>query len=335
MTTGITGPRYRRFSDAYLAVLGEIRNNPQFTTSTRAKDATEIINVSFTIDDPTDRTPYLRDRMTNIVFNHAETLWYLTGRDDLDMIAHYAPTLRKLSSDGQRLTGTAYGPRLFAPAGPDGLSQFDRVLRLLAADPDAKRAAMTIMRPDELVDMTNPDVACTLGLHLMLRQGRLHMGAYMRGNDAVIGLLGDTFAFTFIQEYAARLLGVQVGTYGHHVGSMHINVLDGPKVDRILAAGPTAEFQPARMPDSTTRADLAQVATWEERLRANSAEYTPDLTPDLHDYWREIIALFEVHRQLTYQDGPVSGAALDALRGGHRWLVQCRWPDRMPQQVSR
>jgi hypothetical protein len=46
---------------------------------------------------------------------------------------------------------------------------------------------MLIMRPDELADATNPDVACTLGLQFMLRAGRLHASAYMRGNDAMIG----------------------------------------------------------------------------------------------------------------------------------------------------
>lgn len=79
---------------------------------------------------------------------------------------------------------------------------------------------MLIMRPDELVDPADPDVACTIGLQLLLRNVALHMSAYMRGNDACIGLLGDPFSFTFLQELAARMLGVDVGTYSHHVGSM-------------------------------------------------------------------------------------------------------------------
>ncbi len=93
------------------------------------------------------------------MFCHAEALWYVSGRDDLAMIAHYAPRLRALSADGARLTGTAYGPRLFRP-GPDGASQFDRVIALLRADPDTKRAVMVVMGPGELADPANPDVAC-------------------------------------------------------------------------------------------------------------------------------------------------------------------------------
>lgn len=331
----ISGPTFQSFALAYRAVLAHIRDTPRYATSARTKSALETTNVSFTIRNPADRTPYLATRRSNIIFNHAEALWYLTGRDDLDMIAHYAPVLRNLSTDGHTLTGTAYGPRLFGATAPDGRSQFDRVIDLLREDPDSKRAAMIVMRPDELVDSGNPDVACTLGLQLMLRGGELHMTAYMRGNDAVIGLLGDTFAFTFIQELAALQLGVQIGTYTHHVGSMHINITDLPKVDAMLAerGGPT--FPAAGMPP-TTRTMLDQVADWEEQLRANSATFTPREGAGMALYWRQVVALFEVHRQLTHhREEPVTAEALAMLRPGHRWLVERRWPSRVRPGTAR
>lgn len=333
--TAITGPTFPRFADAYRAVLSAIRDTPSYHTVTRAKTAIETLNVSFTLLDPVDRTPYIAARKTNIVFNHAEALWYLLGRDDLAMIAYYAPTLRRLSMDGLTLTGTAYGPRLFAADGPDRKSQYGRVVELLRRDPDTKRATMMIMRADELVDRDNPDVACTLGLQLMLRDGRLQMSAYMRGNDAVIGLLGDTFAFTFIQEFTARQLRVEVGSYAHHVGSMHINVNDLDKVDAMLTepGGPT--FTAAAMP-KTSWLELADVASWEERLRHNHASFTADECHGLDPYWVEVVALFEVYRQISHEpDRPVSEAALGMLRPGHRWLVEQRWPARMPQPVTR
>jgi thymidylate synthase len=318
----ISGPTFPAFEPAYRQVLAELRSNPLYSTSTRGKTAVEITNASFTIADPTDRTPFLAARRANIVFNHAETLWYLTGRDDLEMIAHYAPALRSLSADGRTLTGTAYGPRLFARHGQDGRSQFDRVLDLLRADPDSKRAALVIMRPDELADPGNPDVACTLALQLMLRAGRLHMSAYMRGNDAVIGLLGDVFAFTFIQEFAARILRAEVGTYSHHVGSMHLNHIHRTKVDAILAEPPGPRFTPLPMPP-TDWATLAEVAEWEQRLRANEGAFTTSDGPGLDPYWRQIVALFEVHRQI-HRNGAVKEETLDLLRPGHRWLVEQR-----------
>jgi thymidylate synthase len=133
----ISRPTFSTFTHAYHAVLAQVRNHPEHSTSTRTKTALETTNVSFTLRNPMDRTPYIAARRANIIFNHAEALWYLTGRDDLDMIAHYAPVLRRLSVDSRTLTGTAYGPRLFGPQEPDGRSQFDRVIDLLRDDPTA------------------------------------------------------------------------------------------------------------------------------------------------------------------------------------------------------
>jgi thymidylate synthase len=126
--------------------LSQVASSPQYEIATRGNAAREILNVCFTVQDPVARIPYLAARKANIVFNHTEALWYLSGRDDLAMIGHYAPRLRRFSADGKRLTGTAYGPRLFGP-GPDGASQFDRVIALLRADPDTKRAAMVVCSP--------------------------------------------------------------------------------------------------------------------------------------------------------------------------------------------
>jgi thymidylate synthase len=192
-----------------------------------------------------------------------------------------------------------------------------------------------IMRPEELADPGNPDVACTLGLQLMLRAGALHLTAYMRGNDAVIGLLGDVFAFTFIQEFAARHLGVDVGTYTHHVGSMHVNMDDLPKVDAVLAERDGPAYAAAVMPP-TSSAMLREVAGWEERLRTNATTFTARDGQNLDVYWRQVVALFEVHRQLTHHpQQPVTPDALEMLRPGHRWLVERRWPSRVTSAVTR
>ena len=336
---GATGPRvtgsvFATFSDAYLAVLEQVTYSSQHEIATRGNTAREILNACFTVDDPIARSPYLAARKANIVFNHAEALWYLSAHDDLAMIAHYAPRLRAFSADGHRLTGTAYGPRLFGP-GPDGVSQFDRVIALLRADPDTKRAAMVIMQPGELADPANPDVGCTLALHFILRGGALHLAAHMRANDAVTGLLCDVLSFTFIQEYAARLLDVPVGTYTHHAGSMHINTPDLPKASAIVyEARNTAppRFEAAAMPPGHLDG-LGAVLEWEQALRLNQRAATPgdpSLTR-LHRYWQQIVMLFEAHRQITrHPDHEVNAATLAALRPSHRWLLAHRWPPNVP-----
>jgi thymidylate synthase len=184
-------------------------------------------------------------------------------------------------------------------------------------------------------DPANLDVACTIALHLMLRGGALHMATHMRANDAFTGLLCDVFAFTFIQEHTARLLGVPVGTYTHHAGSMHVNTPDLAKACAIVReTGHTAppRFQAAAMPVGHPD-DLATVLEWEQALRLNQRAATPD-EPDLaglHPYWREIVTLFEAHRQITcHPSRLVDTATLAALHPGHRWLLARRWPRSIP-----
>jgi thymidylate synthase len=161
------------------------------------------------------------------------------------------------------------------------------------------------------------------------------MTAHMRANDAVTGLLCDVFSFTFIQEYAARLLGAKVGTYTHHTGSMHINLPDLAKARAIVREA--TETAPPRFPAAAMPAehldDLAAVLAWEQALRLNQRVATPDdpgLTR-LHRYWQQIMMLFEAHRQLTHHPrGPVDAATLAALHPGHRWLLAHRWPRNVP-----
>ncbi|MDG6100501.1 thymidylate synthase [Dactylosporangium aurantiacum] len=333
----LTPTTFTTFTDAYVEVLRTIVDGPHITTWGRSKDALEVPNVTFRLADPTARTPFIAARRANPVFTAAEFLWYVAGRNDLDMIGHYAPRLRKLSKDGRTLTGTAYGPRLFGRTAPDDRSQFDRALDFARHEPDSKRAAMIVMEPGELLDLSNPDVACTLALQLMLRNGQLHMTGYMRGNDARIGLLCDVHSFTMIQEFAARLLGAELGTYTHHVGSMHVNTADLDQVRTIIAeadAGAVRQFPAEPMPASTTWDTLRTVLQYEEMLRKHQASLTAEQAADLPlpGYWQRIVLLFEAFRQIVRTPRQqVTADVLAALDPGHRWLLAARWPDQMPR----
>jgi thymidylate synthase len=328
----LTPPEFATFTDAYVAVLRRILDDPDYETAGRGKDGLEVPNISFRLTDVTHRTPFLAARKTNIVFNYAELLWYVSGRNDLAMISYYAPRLAKLSTDGATLTGTAYGPRLFGPDGGDGLSQFDRCIKTLREDPDSKRAAMVAMRPHEPIGAPNPDVACTLALQFMLRGGRLHATGYMRGNDAVIGLLCDTFSFTMIQELAARRLGVEPGSYTHHVGSMHINVLDRDKVTAMLAEADTtpAPAFPATATPGLSSAELELLMDWETALRTGSGQLTAETIASLPlpAYWVQVLLLFDAYHQI-HAGQRVDDDTAAALTDAHRWLLAHRWPDRI------
>ena len=327
----------QNFHDTYLTVLDAVTNHTEHTTSSRGNDSAELTNVSFRIADPRDRLPFLWQRPVNIVFNLAETLWYAAGRDDLDMIGYYAPGMAKHSADGKTLTGTAYGTRMFAPDGQN-VTQWVRVLELLRADPDSKRAVLGIYRPEELTVPDNPDVSCTVAAQFLLRDGRLNLTCHMRGNDAYRGMVSDVFAFTFLQELAACQLGVELGHYTHHVASMHVNDRDSETVRRVLNEPRQPgylrpAFRPPEMPADTSWSTLEAVLEHEDALRTNERSHTPETLAEtgLPEYWRQVLLLFEIFRQIKHTDEAVNPDHVAALDPAYRWLVRHRWKNRMPE----
>ncbi|GAQ58044.1 thymidylate synthase [Streptomyces acidiscabies] len=323
---------YDGIEGAYLDALRLAIEYPEHQISARGNRAREVIGVSFRLSDPRQRFPYLVQRKTNPVFQIAESLWYLAGRRDLEMIGYYAPSMRASSPDGVHLGGSAYGHTLFTP-GADGVSPFDRVLDLLRTETDSKRGYLPVFSSDELAVDDNPDVACLAGLHLLARGNALHMVCTMRANDLDCGLLSDVFSFTMIQEYAAVQLGLDLGTYTHFIGSAHVNDCNADRVKRVLAeADGLAEprfFPFPAMPRTTTVATVARVLEHEEALRTNRVRYSARdiLGLDLEVYWQQMLLLFEVYRQIQ-RDRPdtVSDDVLSALIPGLRWLVGHRWP---------
>jgi thymidylate synthase len=313
------------FSDAYAAVLDEVVNRPEYEIAPRGMPSLERLDVSFRLLEPRRRLPYLPSRKVNVIFHLAETLWYLSGRRDLAMPAYYAPRMAGFSVDGKTLSGTAYGPPL--------REQWDRVAALLERDPDTKRAVITFFRPAELIGADNPDVSCAVAAQFLLRDGRLNMSVFMRGNDAYRGMVGDVFAFTFIQEFMATQLGVSLGAYAHHVGSMHVNMADLPEAKRVIGQR-ARNVTMLPMPADTIWADLEAVCEQEEALRTGRTTHTFETIGALKmpPYWHQLVLIFELYRRIKHEpDRQLDPFTLSRLYPGYRWLITRRWPDRMAE----
>lgn len=333
-------PAFPSFEQAYTTVLQHVVHDYEFTNAPRGNASLERLGTSFRLADPRQRTLFLTERPVNPAYHYAEALWYLGGRRDLDLIAHYAPSRRADSRDGTTIDGSSYGARIFAPTAANRPSPFEQVLALLRSEKDSKRAFLPVFRPGELDDPASPDVPCLLGLHLLVRDGHLHQVAYMRANDADRGLIADVFSFTLIQEFTAALLGLELGTYTHHTGSMHLGTSSLPRARRVLAEACSApdgrpRFTVPAMPTSTTWAHIRTVLEHEQLLRTNQVQYSArDIAGlDLPAYWQQVLLLFEAHRQLTYcAADPVETDVLNALEPGARWQLQHRWPARIPTE---
>jgi len=150
----------------------------------------------------------------------AETIWYLSSRDDVKMISAYAPQYVNYCNDG--IAHGAYGRRI---ASNTHENQFALLIKHLSQEPNSRQAVITLWNADDLWHTVNDkkkDLPCTLSMQFLIRDNALHMITTMRSNDVWLGLPYDIFAFTCFQRLIASALKIQPGTYTHQVGSMHL-----------------------------------------------------------------------------------------------------------------
>ena len=216
-----------------------------------------------------------------------EFLWYLSGNDSLSFIRYYIPAYPE-DGDGASTLRAAYGPRLRS----SHKDQIGWIIEILRKKPSTRRAVIPIYSPQDTYTEVS-EVPCTCTLQFLLRNGRLELLTHMRSNDAYVGLPGDIFAFTMIQELVARSLNVEVGIYKHLVGSLHLYERDWPNARRFLAEGWQRKNSMPLMPLGDQLGNLAVVQKLERALRKGKNPPTP---PSLPEYWRDIVQLLRIHK---------------------------------------
>ena len=221
-----------------------------------------------------------------------ELCWYLKGTNRTAFILHYIKAYKKFSERGVVFGG--YGPRLFKPW--KGVLQFENVIRLLKARPTSRQAVLQLF---DAADLSKPhkDVPCTCTLQLLIRRSKLDMIVYMRSNDVITGLPHDIFCFTMLQEIAARTLSVELGTYKHCVGSLHLYDADVPKAKSFLAEGwQSTKTDMPPMPAGDPAAGIALLLKAEAAMRRGTPVNKRLLREATKSpYWADLIRLLQVH----------------------------------------
>lgn len=188
----------------------------------------EMLNTVVEIQDPTRNIVTDSARALPMRYAVGELLWYLSGSNQMRDIAKFSKVWERLSDDGETVN-SAYGYRIHTQFGFDQL-QF--VADLLRKDPNSRQAVIHIKDPVNYLDHPTKDVPCTICLQFFIRNGKLFMTTYMRSNDIWMGFPYDVFSFCAIQIYLAFMLGVDIGTYTHHAGSMHLYARDYQKAKK-------------------------------------------------------------------------------------------------------
>ena len=280
----------------------------------RGTATTEVLGAHLMLTQPRRRFVTMPPvRVLNPAFAVAEALWILSGSDD-PWIFTYNRGLEQYADEG-RLQG-AYGPRMRRWQG--AVDQLDHVRRLLLTDPDSRQAVIQLYDPQRDT-VGHRDVPCTLNYRFFVRHGRLEMHTTMRSNDVWLGLPYDLFTATMLQELMADWLDVELGTYHHHVDSLHLYAQHDHAAAEVAASAVT--------PSPTMAALSAPTGGLTEFL---TAVVTGNLRVDADAPWREMAAVLASYRRWTAGDRPtaralaadVGGDLGEALRGWYAHLVR-------------
>lgn len=188
---------------------------------------------------PRERVLFNRTRDVNPFSLMYESLWMLAGRNDVAPLAYYTKQFQQYSDDGETLSG-AYGYRWRNGMGWSNImytkciDQLQIIIDHLRAKPESRRAILNMWNvEDDLLKMdTSKDVCCNLNVLFSIRVNDLGLGhreefldmtVFNRSNDLIWGALGANFVtFSFLQEYAANCLGVEVGVYNQISNNLHV-----------------------------------------------------------------------------------------------------------------
>lgn len=180
--------------------------------------------VSTVYANPLQRVLFDPVRDANPFFHLMESLWILSGSDNVALPKHFLSSIDRFSDDGRTFHG-AYGHRLRKAFHVD---QLLGAVELLQATPDSRQVVLSIWHPELDLGAETKDMPCNDMVMLKVRDGKLNMTVCNRSNDMVWGAYGaNAVQFSMLQEWLAAAIGVEVGYYVQQSDSYHVYV-DNP-----------------------------------------------------------------------------------------------------------
>lgn len=235
---------------------------PIVKTTSRNGNVLQITEpMIITYGKPLERVLFNQARDANPFFHLYESLWMLAGREDVAPLAFYNSKMADYSDDGARFNAP-YGNRWrnwkvpyevdpYTCASTNQLGgvqipwkkvdQLALIIDHLKRKPDSRRCVLNMwsVYSDLLRNETSKDLACNTEVMFGIRQEEtstypptnqpgpfkryLDMTVINRSNDTVWGMLGaNVVHFSFLLEYMAAQIGVEVGVYNQISNNLHV-----------------------------------------------------------------------------------------------------------------
>lgn len=204
--------------DVWLQLWKTVKENSEELESRDGDVVWECINAHIVMTNPTRNLSHNKIRNMSIRYAIGEFLWYESATNKLKPIQAYTKGWDRMSDDGEHVNSN-YGYLIKKHYGFD---QFNMCIESLKANRNSRQAIMHYKPVFDFVEKPTKDVPCTISQQFFIRDDKLHSIVNMRSNDIWNGIPYDIFFFTSNQIKMAMLLDIEVGTYMHSAGSLHM-----------------------------------------------------------------------------------------------------------------
>jgi thymidylate synthase len=306
--------------NSFLVGMAKILLREGVERKTRGEKCWELpYPVMIKISNPLSRWVTIPERKWSLSLPYAESLWLALGRNDLELIKYYLPSMEQFSDDRESLRG-GYGPRLRCYNGNavdykkawnknetifenKEIDQFYYISECFKRDPYTRQAVITIGDPpkdcfglDDRIKNTK-DLPCTRLLQFMRSPtgNKLNLTVYMRSNDFIWGASAvNMFNYMFMQEYFASILGLDVGEYYHIANNLHYyDARHRELVEKLASIEYVSDdsycydkkFHSLDEFDSL----LKELGTWEQNLRLHQTNELQNFGDDFFNDWAKVL----------------------------------------------
>jgi thymidylate synthase len=200
-----------------------INEKPEISPSRNGKVLRMKMPVVTVTTNALNRVLFSPMRNANPFFHFMESLWMLSGRNDLPWLAQFNRRMAEYSDDGGATQPGAYGHRWINHFGSD---QIVRVVERLRKDPSDRRCVISMwdgFTDPAAADAGSADVPCNTHIYLRVVNGCLDMTVCCRSNDLWWGAHGaNAVHFSILQEYIAAACDIPAGVLYQMSNDYHL-----------------------------------------------------------------------------------------------------------------
>jgi len=226
---------FKTFEEAFLKINKEITENPQYTTTSRIGDVSEIQGYTYRVND-LGSFVFNEKLIGRLDYDYADTFynWMISGSSDnkavIDKYPNVARFMEKPKSDQlPQNFNTFYGPRI--------LDQLPYVLKELKEHPDTRRAVISILDSQDLLLLDKDEsleFPCCDSATFSIRDNKLNVHVHMRSQNMGQVLKLDMYLWGRFTCELATELNIEPGNFTSTVVSAHVFNKDMPYLNSLF-----------------------------------------------------------------------------------------------------